>query len=411
MYLDSIIQLLAQTNVAEIIDSNIVDAVEGIVPPFLKQEYLDIQLWRYVASLVVLISGFMLKKVLEVFFVKRLTQMFSKTRFRYNEMVVEALSKPLNALILVVSVFVAWVIIQEDIEISDYFKNLFENAFKVGIGVTLVWAVYRLVDVFAAFLDDKAAGGDRAMRGQFVPVIQTSLRIFTLIVGILTVLATLNVNITAMLGGLGIGGIAIALAAQESVGNFIGTLSIFTDRPFKVGDWIQVGDKVDGDVEQIGFRSTKVRTWPKTLMSIPNRVLASEIIDNWSRMPKRRVKMTVGVTYSTTPEQMEELLQRIRQLLKEDEGVDQDFYLVRFTEFGASSLDIFLYYFTKSIKWDEHLAVRERDEPEHHADREGDGTEHCLPHAEHSCGKHALGFSAQVNGRVRDGWGECPIRC
>ena len=152
----------------------------------------------------------------------------------------------------------------------------------------------------------------------------------------------------------------IALAAQDSVGNFIGTISIFTDRPFKVGDWIQVGGKVDGDVEQIGFRSTKVRTWPKTLMSIPNKVLATEIIDNWSRMPKRRVKMTVGVTYSTTPEQMEELLKRIRQLLKDDDGVDQDFSLVRFTEFGASSLDVFLYYFTKSTKWDEHLGVRER---------------------------------------------------
>ena len=151
-----------------------------------------------------------------------------------------------------------------------------------------------------------------------------------------------------------------ALAAQDAVGNFIGTLSIFTDRPFKVGDWIIVGDKVDGNVEQIGFRSTKVRTWPKTLMSIPNQVLATEIVDNWSRMPKRRVKMTVGVTYSTTADQMEELLRRIRQLLKDDEGVDSDFFLVRFTDFGSSSLDIFLYYFTRSIKWDQHLAVRER---------------------------------------------------
>ena len=268
MFLDSIIQLLAQTNVSEVIDSNITEVVEGVVPEFLKKEYLDIQLWRYIASLLVLMGGFLFKKVLEVFIVKRLSQLFSRTRFKYDEMIIHALSKPLNALVMVASVFVAWVIIQEDIEISDYFTNLFENAFKVGMGVTLVWAVYRLVDVFAAFLDDKAAGGDRKMRGQFIPVIQTSLRIFTLIVGVLTVLASLDVNITAMLGGLGIGGIAIALAAQDSVGNFIGTLSIFTDRPFKVGDWIQVGDKVDGDVEQIGFRSTKVRTWPKTLMSM-----------------------------------------------------------------------------------------------------------------------------------------------
>lgn len=360
MIFDSFFTLLAQTNVAEVIDSDFVQAVEGSVPEFLKSEFLGIQLWRYIVSLLVLIGGFTLKKVLELIVITRLKTLFSKTRFKYDEMVVEAVSKPLNALVLIGSVYIAWIIIQTDVEISEYFVNLFAQTFKIGMGCTLVWAAYRLVDVFATFIDERASASDGAMRGQFVPVIKSSLRIFTLIVGVLTVLATMNVDITAMLGGLGIGGIAIALAAQDSVGNFIGTLSIFTDRPFKVGDWIQVGDRIDGDVEQIGFRSTKVRTWPKTLMSIPNKLLATEIIDNWSRMPKRRIKMTVGVTYSTTPEQMEELLGRIKELLKNDEGVDQDFYIVRFTEFGASSLDVFLYYFTRSIKWDEHLAVRER---------------------------------------------------
>ncbi len=360
MVFDSFFTLLAQTNVAEAIDSEFVQAVEGSMPEFLKSKFLEIQLWRYAMSLLILIGGFTLKKILELVVIKRLTALFSKTRFKYDEMVVDALSKPLTALVLIGSVYFAWIFIQEDVEISDYFVNLFAQSFKIGMGLTLVWAAYRLVDVFAAFIDDRASVEDSAMRGQFVPVIKSSLRIFTLIVGVLTVLASMNVNITAMLGGLGIGGIAIALAAQESVGNFIGTLSIFTDRPFKVGDWIIVGDKIDGNVEQIGFRSTKVRTWPKTLLSIPNKLLATEMIDNWSRMPKRRIKMTVGVTYSTTPEQMEELLRRIKDLLKNDEGVDQDFYIVRFTEFGASSLDVFLYYFTKSIKWDEHLAVRER---------------------------------------------------
>lgn len=361
MFLDSVIQLLAQTNdIAEVVNSSLAGEFEEALPSFLKHKYLDIKLWRYILSLLVLIGGFLLKKVFDLVIIKRLTALFSKTRFKYDEMVVEALSKPLNALVIILSIYLAWVIIQADVNITPELSRFFSQSFKVGVGITLVWAVYRLVDVFAAYLDDKATGQDLTMRGQFVPVIKSSLRIFTLIIGVLTVLASLNVNITAMLGGLGIGGVAIALAAQESVGNFIGTLSIFADRPFKVGDWIQVGDKVDGNVEQIGFRSTRVRTWPKTVMSIPNRLMASEIIDNWSQMPKRRVKMTIGVTYSTTAEQMEELLERIRALLKQDEGVDQDFFLVRFTEFGASSLDIFLYYFTKSIKWDEHLAVRER---------------------------------------------------
>ena len=344
--------LFAQTNVTE--------QAEMLVSKLPQTEFLGVDLWRYVVALAILLMGLTLKKFLEVVVIRRLVRLFSKTSFRYDEMVVEALGKPLSAFVIVGCVYGATLLIAGDMQLSDAVRLLIRKSYLVAVGIILVWGAYRLVDVFAQYLDDIASKEDDTVKGQFVPVIKQSLRLFTLIIGSLTILSSLDVDIKALLGGLGIGGIAIALAAQDAVGNFIGTLSIFTDRPFKVGDWIIVGDKVDGNVEQIGFRSTKVRTWPKTLMSIPNKVLATEIIDNWSRMPKRRVKMTVGVTYSTTADQMEELLKRIRQLLKDDEGVDSSFFLVRFTDFGSSSLDIFLYYFTRSIKWDEHLAVRER---------------------------------------------------
>jgi MscS family membrane protein len=339
---------------------NVLESVESTVTEAGNLQFLGVALWRYVVALLLLILGFTVKKVLELVIFKRLAGLLKRTKFRYDEMVIDALGKPTSAFVLVGSIYLATLVIAGDLGLSLPVTLLIRKAFLVALGSVVIWAAYRLVDVFAAYLDDVVSSDDRSVRGQFIPVIKQSLRIFTIIIGALTVMASLDIDIKALLGGLGIGGIAIALAAQDTVGNFIGTLSIFTDRPFKVGDWIIVGDKVDGDVEQIGFRSTKVRTWPKTLMSIPNKVLATEIIDNWSRMPKRRVKMTVGVTYSTTAEQMEELLERIRKLLREDPGVNQEFMLVRFTDFGASSLDVFLYYFTKSIKWDEHLAVRER---------------------------------------------------
>jgi len=344
---------LAQTNLAE-------QAETAALAKLPQLEFMGIDLWRYVAALLILLVGFSLKKFLEVVVIRRLVKVFSKTAFKYDEAVVTALGKPLSAFVMIGCVYLATMFIAGDLPLTDEVQALIRKSYLVAIGFVVVWGAYRLVDVFAQYLDDVASKDDQAVKGQFVPVIKQSLRIFTLIIGGLTILSSLDVDIKALLGGLGIGGIAIALAAKDAFGNFIGTLSIFTDRPFKVGDWIIVGDKVDGNVEQIGFRSTKVRTWPKTLMSIPNQVLATEIVDNWSHMPKRRVKMTVGVTYSTTADQMEELLKRIRRLLKDDEGVDSSFYLVRFTDFGASSLDVFLYYFTKSIKWDEHLAVRER---------------------------------------------------
>jgi MscS family membrane protein len=345
---------LAQTNLA--VSTN---TTASYFSDLGTSDFLGVSIWRYATALAVLIFGFALKKFLEVVVVRALLRIFSKTKNRYDDMVVAALSKPLSAFVLVGCIFLATVIIAAGLELNPIAHQLIHKSYLVAIGLIAVWALYRLVDVFASFLDDAVSSNDDAVKGQFVPVIKQSLRIFTVIIGGLTILASLDVNIKALLGGLGIGGVAIALAAQDAVGNFIGTISIFTDRPFKVGDWIIVGNKVDGNVEQIGFRSTKVRTWPKTLMSIPNKVLATEIVDNWSRMNKRRVKMTVGVTYSTTPEQMAELVRRIQEMLTQDEGVNQEFMLVRFTDFGPSSLDIFLYYFTKSVVWAEHLAVRE----------------------------------------------------
>jgi len=346
---------LGQTDIADATNK-----VSSLFSDFGASDFLGVSLWRYIVSLVVLMLGFALKKFLEVVVIRWLLRLFSKTRVKYDEMVVEALGKPLSAFVIVGCIDIATLVIAADLDLNDVSHALIHKAYFVAVGIIVVWALYRLVDVLAHYLDDAVSTDDNSVKGQFVPVIKQSLRIFTVIIGLLTILASLDVDIKALLGGLGIGGVAIALAAQDAVGNFIGTLSIFTDRPFKVGDWIIVDDKVDGNVEQIGFRSTKVRTWPKTLMSIPNKVLATQIVDNWSRMPKRRVKMTVGVTYSTSPEQMEELVRRIEAMLKADAGVDQDFMLVRFTDFGASSLDIFLYYFTASIQWAEHLAVRER---------------------------------------------------
>jgi len=165
--------------------------------------------------------------------------------------------------------------------------------------------------------------------------------------------------VTGLVAGLGVGGLAVALAFQDTLGNFFGSIFILLDRPFAVGDWIKVGD-VEGIVEDIGFRSTRIRTFPKTVVSVPNKTVASTTVDNWSKMPKRRVRQTVGVTYETTPEQMEHAVAAIREIVQNDEGVDKEYIVVRFTEFGDSSLNILVYYFTTAVGFADHAATRER---------------------------------------------------
>ncbi len=244
--------------------------------------------------------------------------------------------------------------------LTKFPTELIGKSYSVFLGLSIIWLIYRLVDVAAHYIDELVAKADEGLRGQFTPLIRRALRILVVIVGSLTILATIGINITGLFACMGIVGLAISMGSQDSVANLVGTVNILIDRPYKVGDWITVGSTIDGDVEEIGFRSTKIRMFDKTLMSVPNAKLAGETIKNWSRMPKRRIKMTLGLSYDTSASQMKEALKEIEKILEEDEGVDQDYKLVQFTDYGASSLDVFLYYFSKSTVWKEYLDTRER---------------------------------------------------
>jgi MscS family membrane protein len=177
-------------------------------------------------------------------------------------------------------------------------------------------------------------------------------------VGLLVALQNLHVNVTGLIAGVSIAGAGFAFASQDTLANIFGAVVILLDKPFRVGDWIVAGSE-EGVVEEIGFWSTRIRTFAKTQITIPNRQLAGTAINNWSRMPIRRVKMNVGVSYEANAEQMERIVQRIRDVLRSDERIHQDFFLVNFHEFGESSLDIFLYYFTVTTDWAEYMQVRQ----------------------------------------------------
>jgi len=150
----------------------------------------------------------------------------------------------------------------------------------------------------------------------------------------------------------------VALAAKDTLANLFGGVTILVDRPFKAGDWITLSG-ADGVVEEVGLRSTRIRTFAKTLISIPNSVLANATVENHSLMPKRRIKMTVGVTYDTTPDQMREAVQRIETYLRENDQIHQEFLMVKFTQFNDSSLDLLVYCFTVTTDWVQHLQARQ----------------------------------------------------
>jgi len=325
---------------------------------FLNWQFLGQDVYRFALAFLIILISLIVRKIFDKFISKKLHQWAAKTEFPYDDVLITSLSPPLSALFFSLGIFFALFMFELPREPYDI-PLLITQAYHVTLSLIAVWAAYRLCDLITELTHAFLKKQDKEMADHFTPLVRQAIRITVLVIGGILILQNLGYSVTSLVAGLGIGGLAIALAAQDTVANLFGTVVMFTDKPFKIGDWIRFGE-VDGFVEKLGFRSIKVRTWSNTLMYIPNKKVTSEIIENCTAMKKRRVKMTIGVQYDSPPEKVRQLVKRIENLLRNDPGVHQDYMLVRFTDFGPSSLDIFLYYFTKSTAWAEYLEVRER---------------------------------------------------
>ncbi|MCK4774301.1 MAG: mechanosensitive ion channel family protein, partial [Candidatus Krumholzibacteria bacterium] len=280
-----------------------------------------------------------------------------KTATTIDNMLIDAIGPPVAFGCVIAGLYVAAIVLDLPGEPVNIRRFAFQTL-GVLVIVDATWLVLRLVDSTSHFLTLLAGKTESKLDDQIVPIIRKSLKTFVGVLAFLFLAQNLGYSVASLLAGLGIGGLAVALALQDTLSNFFGSLTILIDRPFTVGDWIET-DGSEGVVEEVGFRSTRIRTFAKTQISIPNSVLANSAVNNWSRMPIRRVKMIVGVTYHSSATQMEKAVEGIRSLLREHEAVYQDFFLVNFTDFGSSSLDIFVYYFTKTTVWADFLDVKQ----------------------------------------------------
>ncbi len=216
----------------------------------------------------------------------------------------------------------------------------------------------RLVDGFCDRWVVLAQSTEDTFDDQLVPLVRQAGKTTLLIAAILLGSQAVGWDITSLLTGLGIGGAAIALASKDTIANLFGSIVVFVDRPFQVGDWVELSGH-EGTVEEVGLRTTRIRTFANSVITVPNSALTTSAINNWSRMKKRRIKLTIGVTYDANAEQLRAGVAAIRDLLAKDARIDQTFSLVNFTDFGPSSLDIFVYCFTTTTQWAEYMETRE----------------------------------------------------
>ena len=237
-------------------------------------------------------------------------------------------------------------------------KMLVNKGFSLVYVYSIFWIILKVIDFIGLILNKRAEATENKMDDQLIPFIIEIAKIITYVFALVIIMGNIfEVNITALATGLGIGGLALAMASKESLENLLGSFTIFFDQPFTVGDIVTVGS-VTGVVEKVGFRSTRIRTFDKSLVTVPNKKMIDAELDNLGLRPVRRVKFNIGLTYETSTNQIKAIVTDIQEMINLHEKTNQD-GRVRFQEFGSSSLDIMVMYFVDRPKWEDFINVKE----------------------------------------------------
>jgi MscS family membrane protein len=232
-------------------------------------------------------------------------------------------------------------------------------ALKFFAVVAAVWTGSRLIDLLASYLTDKAQLTATRFDDLLVPLISKSLKVLAAVIGVLICAEAFRLPIAGLLGGLGLGGAALALASKDTIANLFGSLTVLVDRPFEIGDWVSTSG-VEGSVEAVGFRSTRIRTPQDSLITLPNSLLTTAVVDNVGRRRYRRLQTTLGLEYGTRPEQIEAFCEGVRELIRRHPYTRKDNYQVYLNDFGDSALNILVTCFLECPDGATELRERER---------------------------------------------------
>ena len=277
-----------------------------------------------------------------------------KTKNKFDDQILAALEKPLGGILS----FGFWLLCVSRIEMGEDASFFLNKGLQIALSFYLVWAVYRMTDVFVHYLEQYTEKTENELDDHLVPLLSKTLKVFVVVFGALVAIQNLGINVMSLLAGLGLGGLAFALAAKDTAANLFGSVMILIDRPFKVGDWIVV-DGAEGTVEDVGLRSTRIRTFHNSQISIPNSKTANANIDNMGRRKYRRVYARLGITYSSRPAQVEAFRDAIREIIANHPDTWKGSFHVYFNAYGDSALEIMVYFFLEVPDWAKELAAKE----------------------------------------------------
>ncbi|XHC26179.1 mechanosensitive ion channel family protein [Phycisphaerales bacterium ac7] len=237
--------------------------------------------------------------------------------------------------------------------------QVLQIAAKAFALVSAIWAIYRVVDLASEYFERKAGRTTTKFDDLLVPLVRKAVKIFVVAFGLVFIAESFDLPITSLVAGLGIGGLAFAFAAKDTIENLFGSVAVILDRPFNVGDWIQVGE-TEGIVEDLGFRSTRIRTFHNSLVTVPNATLVRATVDNYGRRMYRRYRAVFNLTYDTDPNLVEAYCEGLREIVRSHPHTRKDVYEVHLNNLGAHSIDVLVYIFFRVPDWSTELRQRHR---------------------------------------------------
>ena len=298
---------------------------------------------EWATSLGIIVAALVVGKVAYWLFSTVGRTLTSKTKTDVDDIILDMIEEPIVFAVTVVGVWFGL----DRLHLSETAQSLMGNAVQALVVLAVTWMIARLLEaVFTHYLEPLVEASENTLDDQILPIARRGAKFIVWSLGIIVALNNAGYDVGAVLAGLGIGGLALAMAARDTVANVFGGFTIFTDRPFTIKDRIRISD-FDGTVEEIGIRSTRVRTLAGTVVTIPNSQFSESAVENVTAEPSRKVVSTLGLTYDTKPEGMEQAIEILKEIAGNNERLE-DNVLAAFTGFGDFSMNIlFIYYIKK----------------------------------------------------------------
>ena len=345
-------------NVIDGLDMNLDHSVQTLLAPlytqfpFLSTSLFGIPLGNFIAAIIVLLFFLSLRRFFTFIIMGGLQKLVKRTETYYDDRIVSALKSPVSFAFIIIGLHLFFALIFWE---TQTIKNILNTLIVFDI----FWAIIAIANALRGVFHATTAKFNPDLSKEMGDFILKLVKIFIGGVGLAAMLQVWGINVTALIASLGLGGLAFALAAKDTASNLFGSFALLADKSIRIGEWIKVGE-TEGVVEAIGMRTTKIRSFGKSLITVPNQLVANTPIENFSRRGVRRIKMNIGLTYGTTQDQIVQIVKEIKYMLHSHEGISQkETLLVNFESFGDSSLNIFVYTFTATSNWDKYLEIRE----------------------------------------------------